>query len=210
MTSRNVSFFSSDDSYFARLRILLVKKYLVREPKTILEYGAGIGRNLPFLMEYFPKAEIWACDISEKSIQKINKNYSSIKTFLLRDGNYLIPAVFDVIFIAGVYHHVKPALRATLTAHVQNLMGSQGELFVFEHNPYNPVTRRLVDRCPYDEDAVLLKPFELRKLLVGAGLDIKKIRYFLYFPPFLKLNNLEKLMSLIPLGGQYFIKAIKR
>jgi hypothetical protein len=209
LTSENVKFFSNNDSYFARHKIHLIKKYLEREPKKILEYGAGVGLNMPFLMDCFPKSEIWACDISEKSLQKININYPIVKTFLLGGGIDLIPSRFDLVFIAGVYHHVEPTIRSAVTAHVVNLMDDQGELFVFEHNPYNPITRRLVDRCSYDEDAVLLKPFELQELLIGAGLYIQKTRYYLYFPPFLKLGKLENLLSTIPLGGQYFVKGIK-
>jgi SAM-dependent methyltransferase len=205
----NVNFFSRDDSYFARSKIHLVKKYIQREPNKILEYGAGIGRNLRFLIECFQRSEIWACDISEKSLKKINTNYPTVNTFLLRGGISLTTSVYDLVFIAGVYHHIEPFSRRAVTAQIVNLMGERGELFVFEHNPYNPVTRRLVDRCPYDEDAVLLKPFELRKLLIAAGLYIQKTKYYLFFPPVLRLGKLEILLSAIPLGGQYFVKAIK-
>ena len=43
-----LSFFSDDDKYFARYKVKSVHKYLTTEPKRILEYGCGTGRNLPF------------------------------------------------------------------------------------------------------------------------------------------------------------------
>ena len=209
LTRKNVNFFSSDDFYFARVKIDLIKTYIKQEPKRILEYGAGVGRNLPFLMGYFPASEIWACDISEKSLRKINKNYPEVKTFLLDKGLSQECGVFDLILIAGVFHHIEPAIRGAVAAHAVSLMSDQSELFIFEHNPYNPVTRRLVDRCPYDGDAVLLKPVEVRSLLIGGGLNVKQTGYYLFFPPSLKLSKLENLLSSIPLGGQYFVSATK-
>ena len=81
-------------------------------------------------------------------------------------------------------------------------------MFGFEHNPYNPVTRRIVSNCPYDEDAVLLKPSELRTLLSGAGLSVQRQAYCLFVPPrFGRLAACEAALGWLPLGGQYWIEA---
>ena len=41
---------------------------------------------------------------------------------------------------------------------------------IFEHNPLNPLTRRVVSNCVFDEDAVLLRRRRARGLLRQAGL----------------------------------------
>lgn len=209
LTNQNVSFFSNDESYFARVKAQLVVRYHKTKPGKILEYGAGIGRNLKFLQESFPDAEVWACDISKKSLQRINESYPQVKTFLLGEQDCLVPEKFDLIFVAGVYHHLEPSLRVNVTKQIAGFMNDHAEVFVFEHNPYNPVTTRLVDRCPYDADAILLTPGEIRKLMQEVGLKVKPTRYYLFFPPFLRLGVLENFLSMIPVGGQYFVRGEK-
>jgi hypothetical protein len=83
-------------------------------------------------------------------------------------------------------------------------------LFVFEHNPYNPVTRRLVNTCPFDADAVLLARAETVSLLKAAGLEPSAAAYCLFFPQMLAaLRPLEAWLGWLPLGGQYFVAGRK-
>ena len=82
------------------------------------------------------------------------------------------------------------------------------DLIVFEHNPYNPVTRRIVNNCPYDADAVLLKPRELRQLLTAGGFQVLAQGYCLFIPPaFKSLLWLEPRLEWLPLGGQHWVRA---
>ena len=37
------------------------------------------------------------------------------------------------------------------------MLSEKGNIFITEHNPYNPVTRKIVSECAYDKDAILLK-----------------------------------------------------
>ena len=76
-------------------------------------------------------------------------------------------------------------------------------MFVFEHNPYNPVTRRAVQQCPFDDDAILLSPREVRRLLAGAALSGVQQDYVLFFPrPLARLRPLEPWLKRCPLGAQ--------
>ena len=94
---------------------------------------------------------------------------------------------------------------------ISNLLQEGGNIFIFEHNPYNPITRYLVNNCIFDADALLLKKRELIKLLIDANLSVNTRRYSLFFPSFLKkLRFLEPMLGYLPLGGQYFISANKR
>jgi hypothetical protein len=78
-----------------------------------------------------------------------------------------------------------------------------GRLFVFEHNPYNPLTVQAVRACPFDDDAVLLPPGEVRALLASAGLGAVQQRFVLFFPRALaRLRPLEPWLAWCPLGAQ--------
>ena len=50
---------------------------------------------------------------------------------------------FDLVFVAGVFHHIPPEERQGAADAVAAHMAPGGSLVVFEHNPYNPVTRKL-------------------------------------------------------------------
>lgn len=58
-------------------------------------------------------------------------------------------------------------------------------LLLFEHNPWNPLTRHAVANCPFDENAVLISAPEMRKRLRTAGFRNVRIDYRLFFPGFL-------------------------
>lgn len=202
-------FFGEKDIYFAEYKVKLIKKYIKSEPKRILEYGCGIGRNLKFLLEQFPNSEIYGCDVSEKSLGVAAQDFPRAHLFLL--GKDIINDKFDLIFMANVIHHIKPESRMRMLKEMHDMLTSDGCVFIFEHNPYNPVTRHLVSTCPFDEDAELLKSGELKRLLSESGFVIQETRYTLFFPAFLKfLRFLEVgMLAYMPFGGQYFILAKK-
>jgi hypothetical protein len=89
------------------------------------------------------------------------------------------------------------------------LLKPGGCIAVFEHNPINPVTRRLVADCAFDEDAVLLSLRETRDLLTReTGLSVRDSGYSLFFPhPLRRLRFLEAILRWLPLGGQYYVVA---
>ena len=203
-----LKFFGEEHEYFSEYKIKIIKKYLDKTPNKILEYGCGIGRNLKYLRQEFHDAEIYACDISENSVEIAKKNNPSINVFRIDDNK--VSQDFDLIFIAMVFHHVEVGERLNLLNSIYRLLSKKGSLFVFEHNPYNIVTRYLVNTCPFDGDAVLIKRREMESLISNANFNICLGRYTLYFPYFLrKLRFLESILGHVPLGGQYFIKAFK-
>lgn len=207
LLKERTQFFSSNEEYFARYKVEIVRSRVGRPVRRLLEYGCGIGRNIPFLRKAFPDAEIAGSDISRASLDIAREDNPGLLFF---EENDAVPAMtpFDAIFVAGVYHHVPPAQRVAVSKTILQRLAPGGELFVFEHNPYNPVTQRIVSTCPYDEDAVLLKPAELTGLLKGAGMTLERREYCLFIPPSLPaLLPLEKHLGWLPLGGQYWVHA---
>lgn len=200
-------FFSASEEYFARYKVELVRSAIGAQPvRRILEYGCGIGRNIPYLQAAFPDAEIIGTDISEASLSTASSDMKEVRFEV--EGPGLDLGKFDLIFVAGVYHHIPPTERLAATELLASRLQRDGSACVFEHNPYNPVTRGIVDTCPYDADAVLLRPSELRGLFRKSDLAVKSTAYCLFVPPRLSwLSPLEKHLGWLPLGGQYWVRA---
>lgn len=207
----DLEFFGEENSYFADYKIKIIKDTLTPAPKKILDYGCGIGRNIKFYSKYFPDAKIHGCDISQKSLEIAKESNQDADFFLIDNENInRFTGQFDVVSISCVFHHIEPALRKDTIEKIYSLLKPGGLVYIFEHNPYNPVTRKIVKDCVWDEDAILLPAKESRQLMDHAGFSVKKKQYTIFFPAFLKiLRPFEKFLGFIPLGGQYYISGIK-
>ncbi|TFH44545.1 MAG: class I SAM-dependent methyltransferase [Lysobacterales bacterium] len=207
LLNEGTRFFSSSEEYFARYKIELVRQNVHSPVGRLLEYGCGIGRNIPFLQHAFPNSTIVGSDISGASLEIARRDITGVE-FFLEDGNVDPTSPFDLIFVAGVFHHVPVARRVEVAETLFDRLSPGGQLFVFEHNPLNPITRRIVNNCPYDEDAVLLMQSELKRILRDAALIVEHMAYCLFIPPRLSaLSRLENWLGWLPLGGQYWIQA---
>lgn len=209
LLQQQTAFFSASEAYFADYKVQLVKARIDRPVRRILEYGCGIGRNIPYLHAAFPQAEIVGTDISVASLDYARQQQPEV-TFVPEHEHTAALGSYDLIFVAGVFHHIPPDQRAGAAATLFKRLNPGGKLFVFEHNPYNPVTRHIVSNCIYDEDAILLKPAELRSHLLTAGFTVTSSEYCLFVPPRLHwLSWIESWLGWLPLGGQYFVEAGK-
>ncbi len=205
-----LSFFSEDDKYFAQYKVRLVHKYSSTSPKKILEFGCGTGRNLAYFKEMFPSAQIYGADISDKSIAVAKEQNPFAICHCLDDDFMSSSQNFDLIFIAGVFHHIAPPERIGVLDSIKSLLSERGALFIFEHNPYNPITQKMVRECPFDSDASLVSMSKMTGLLQKSGFKSNLRKYTLFVPPtFPRLVKFENFLGWLPLGGQYFIKASK-
>jgi len=94
-----------------------------------------------------------------------------------------------------------------LTDEAHRVLRPGGLFVMFEHNPANPATRLVVSRTPVDSNAVLLRARESRALMRAAGLAPLDTLYYLYLPQrlFEFAGKLERLLTRVPLGGQYAV-----
>lgn len=205
----STGFFTESEAYFARYKVDILRREVPTTPKRLLEYGCGIGRNISYLRAAFPQATIIGSDISSASLEIASKENPGVD-FFTEQAAIDAGDPYEVIFIAGVFHHIPVKERADVMKTLYQRLTPGGTVVIFEHNPFNPVTRRIVNDCPYDRDAVLLRPSELKALLEGAGLPVRRSAYCLFVPPSLAaLLPLETKLGWLPLGGQYWVKATR-
>lgn len=211
LMQESTKLYAEDSRYFAKYKVERVRDAVLASSQAverILEYGCGTGRNIGYLREAFPGAEVVGTDISAESLRLAQSSNPLQRFEVERKGLDL--GRFDLIFVASVFHHIPLNERVEAMTTLAQRLEPGGSVEVFEHNPYNPITRKIVNDCPFDADAILLKPAELRRLVDIAGLKLRWQRYCLFIPPRLSaLLPLEKRLGWLPLGGQYWISATR-
>jgi SAM-dependent methyltransferase len=203
-------------SHFDEYKIKEVARQLARvgwQDRAIkfLNFGCGIGKSERYVRERLPRAEVYGVDVSAKSIaaaRERNRALSNV-SFAVFDGESIpFDTQFDVVFVANVFHHVPRAEHVRTLRTLAVALKPGGLLFLFEHNPLNPLTRKTVRDCPFDEGAVLLQPRYTRRILREAGFARSTINFTLFFPaPLARLAPLEKCLRKLPLGAQYYFVA---
>lgn len=209
LLQESTSFFSASEVYFAKYKVDILRSQVPIRTNRLLEYGCGIGRNIPFLRSAFPFATIIGSDISVASLEIAREQNPGIE-FIVEQPDEYLDDLYDVIFIAGVFHHIQVSERPYVMHKLFRRLSPGGKIVIFEHNPFNPITRKIVNKCPYDADAKLLRPHELKTLLADVGFTEFSRAYCLFVPPSLSLLlKIERKLGWLPLGGQYYVKATR-
>jgi SAM-dependent methyltransferase len=199
----------NEDGYFAEYKIALMANLLKgSEPLNILDFGCGAGRSLPYLDKYFPNAELWGYDVSPSSLKVAKDRVPRAKLF--SDWPTVSSVHFDAIIAANVFHHIPPEERELALTQCWQALAQNGQMFLFEHNPLNPLTRWVFERCAFDVDAEMLNLKSALALSMQAGFTSERHAYTLFFPrPLAFLRGLEPLLKHIPLGAQYYVQMVK-
>jgi SAM-dependent methyltransferase len=185
--------------YFARHKLDCLARLGATREQRVLDYGCGTGSLTRLLVERF--SSVSAYDPSALSLEQAR---SAAPRACYHESESAIPAsAFDLVVLSGVLHHVPPGERAALLESIASKLCIGGRVVIFEHNPYNPLTVKAVRACPFDDDAVLLAPRELRRLLQARAFGSVRQDYVLFFPHLLRaLRPLEPLLRRCPLGAQ--------
>lgn len=199
----------NEDSYFAEYKIALMARRLSnKSPARILDFGCGAGRSLSHLASHFPSSEVWGFDVSPASLEVAATREPRAKLF--SDWHAIADIQFDAIIAANVFHHIPTDQRQLTLSQCRDALTAKGNIFLFEHNPYNPATRWVFERCPFDSDAEMLSLKTAMDLSLQVGLNTEQYGYTLFFPrPLACLRSIEPWLRLIPLGAQYYVQLAK-
>ena len=175
----------------------------------VLDIGCGNGSIHPFLLERCPLIRLRGVDVASTSVESARLTYPQVQ-YDVYDGAKLPYATgqFDAAYTICVMHHVPPSEWATFMSEMCRVVRPGGLVSVIEHNPFNPLTQLLVNTCPYDQNAKLLRSSQLTKFMRNAGLDEIQNR-FIQFTPFEGnfFKRFDRFMGWLPLGAQYLTTA---
>lgn len=182
-----------------------------RHREAILDFGCGTGSAAPFLLRDLAPKRILGVDVSAKSLEVARGIHGSDAVQFQLLSECQPRAEMDLAYCNGVFHHIPPAERAEKVAYVYRSL-RLGALFSFwENNPWNPGTRYVMRRTPFDRDAITLTPLEARHMLKAGGFEILRTDFLFFFPRVLSwFRCLEPSLVRIPLGAQYQILCRKR
>jgi SAM-dependent methyltransferase len=199
LISQNVRLTGESSDYFAEHKLQCLERLGIAADTAVLDYGCGIGGLTAKLVARF--RSVHGFDPSQESLA-LARTHAPAATFS-SNLDTVPEAEFGLAIVANVLHHIPPAERPGVIRTIRSKLAPTGRLVVFEHNPWNPLTQRAVAVCPFDDDAVLLWPREVKKLLRDCEFDGIRQDYILFFPRFLAaLRPLEPKLGWLMLGAQ--------
>ena len=210
---KNLKISGANSDYFCEYKIKeLVRHEKVKNKLRILDFGCGDGSSEVFFRKYFVNSQIVGIDVSKISISIARKKKIKDSNFSVFDGRK-IPfedGSFDIVFVACVVHHINNKHHQGIINELLRMVKPKGRLYIFEHNPLNPLTRLIVKDCIFDKNAVLLLPNEIKKLFKkDCNIEVINTIFFPRFGVFRFLIPLEKYLEKVFFGGQYYLRIIK-
>jgi ubiquinone/menaquinone biosynthesis C-methylase UbiE len=209
--NQSIGFSGADSDHFSEQKVEIVRRLEPGNP-AILDLGCGDGNSAVYFTKHFPGSEYAGIDSSSKSVQIAADRGLSNARFACYDGREIPYDTdsFDVVFTACVLHHIDRTDHEPILREAMRVLKPGGHLYIFEHNPLNPLTRKVVRDCPFDEGVVLLPAGYTRDLLESIGFNRTSVNYTVFFPRQRLVRHflgLERYLGWLPLGGQYYARA---
>ena len=206
--SRGVSLSGESRDHFAQERIRYTAEFCARSSvRRVLDFGCGLGHTTPYLSELFPAATVAGVDNSTRAIEWARQRYGSERIVFANELSTTDEGAFDLVYSNGTFHHIPPAERPPIVQQILRSLRPNGTFALWENNPWNPGTRLVMRRIPFDRDAQTLSYLETKKLLRAAGFDIAGTSFHFYFPAWLKpFRALEGALTEVPFGAQYCVR----
>jgi SAM-dependent methyltransferase len=199
--------------YFVRRRMAWLRRHLaVRSftPHKVLDYGCGCGDSCPMFFDELSVESYVGVDVSTESIRRAQERHGTPRREFHNLSALEQLNGFDLAYCNGVFHHIDPAHRLNALQDIFACLRPGGVFAFWENNPWNPGTRWVMSRIPFDRDAIVLTSAHARKLLKSVGFEVLSTNYLFVFPHALRwLRSLELPLAGMPIGGQYQVMAKK-
>lgn len=196
--------------YFAEGRIRFLSQCLRHAGvgvRRVLDYGCGDGRGTNQLLSGLRAESVVGVDESNASIELAMARQAAGTRFETL-ARFRSVGNMDLAYCNGVFHHIPPGKRSSALSTIRSALRPEGILAFWENNPWNPGTRLVMKRIPFDRDAIPLSAPIARRLLRAEGFDVLRTDFLFIFPRQLKwLRVLEWPLSRAPLGAQYQVLA---
>ncbi|MGZ4961612.1 MAG: class I SAM-dependent methyltransferase [Limisphaerales bacterium] len=211
--AQGISVSGEDKDFFALGRVEWLARCLKTvsfEARSVLDFGCGTGSAAPHVCDVLKPGVVTGVDISEQSVALAQKRFGSNAVSFEVLRQFKPKSSFDLAFCNGVFHHIPPSERAGAVKCIHDSVRPGGYFAFWENNPWNPGTRYVMSRIPFDRDAIMVSAPEARRLLRAAGFEILRTDFLFVFPRALSwFRGLEPALSRLPLGAQYQILARK-
>ena len=218
MHEQNIKVSGESPEYFAEYKIKDIARELgghcqpSHDGLRVLDFGGGIGNSVPYVRRWLPGARLTCADVSKKSLEIAGGRFPGQAAFVPISDDRLPfdDQTFEVVFVSCVFHHIPHEEHVRILGELNRVLRAGGYLFLFEHNPFNPLTVQAVNTCPFDENARLIRPGVMRQRVRVAGFGETRVRFRIFFPHALRrLRPLESRLRWLPLGAQYYVMARK-
>jgi ubiquinone/menaquinone biosynthesis C-methylase UbiE len=208
VVDRSVSFTGRNSAFYARRKVDILEEVVRPElgslqGLSLLDVGCGTGTTDRFLAQRV--RTLHGVDVSEEMLIQAKRNVPEAE-FTWYDGEMLPfdDQTFDIVVAICVLHHVPPSMRSKVVSEMVRVSRPEGVVAVFEHNPYNPLTRHAVKECEIENDAVLLSARDTSEMLKESADTEPECRHYLFSPLGGAIGcSLDRHLRKIPFGGQY-------
>jgi trans-aconitate methyltransferase len=207
--SRGLRLTGEGASYFAGRRVDRIRELANARGmrvRVVIDFGCGGGAAFPALRAAFGDARIIGFE-PERALRDVAVGTARQSQVEILDADTLdARGDADIVYCNGVFHHIPVTDRLKAMGSLRAALRPGGLAFVWENSPFNPGTRLVMSRIPFDRDARLLTPGELRALQQSCGLTHLLTEYHFVFPRALGfLRSAESMLRSFPLGGQYLV-----
>lgn len=205
--ARGIGISGQNRDFFARGRIAWLAGELRKNGESVMsvmDFGCGTGLSTPYFVDLLGATSMMGVDISIKSLEVARVKYNTFNAHFVLMDEYQPAGEFDLVFSNGVFHHISPDKRAEIVSYISRALCKKGLFALWENNPWNPGTRYIMGKIPFDKDAAPVSPPEARRLLQAGGFDILSTTFLFIFPQFLScFRILEPFLARLPFGAQY-------
>lgn len=211
MLQQGIKLSGEEKSFFVEGRLAFLKSMLPStfQPRQVLDFGCGAGETSERLSQVFGGARVTGQDVSQGIVEHANAHYDDNPDLSFTASlEEIAPGSVDMCYSNGAFHHIPPPERPGVIAQLLRCCRPGGYLAVFENNPWNPGTRMVMRRIPFDRDAQRVSAPRLRSLLTRGGFQADPARYLFVFPSALRsLRPVERRLTRLPAGAQYLVLA---
>lgn len=200
--------------YFAQGRVNWLANRFTQmsfQPRRALDFGCGTGTATPFLLKLRGLEHLTGLEVSARSLEVARKFHVSDRVQFRLCNEFVPAANVDFAFCNGVFHHIPLAERAKAARYIFDSLRPGGVFALWENNPWNPGTRYIMSRIPFDREAIMLSPRESARMLTDSGFQVLHTDFLFFFPRMLRImRGLEELFHAVPLGAQYLVLAQRK